>query len=135
VGVDCAPPHSMIDNNFLLKLSVTHFSKTERPYHSSSEMPFAGIRERTLCKLLTLHNPNFMSVFLRLGRLSRESVQVRGSLMTFVTNLFVYGEGLLGDYPLSRVRGCLFNIFTDNLPVNPICFHINCFFFNIFCLR
>jgi hypothetical protein len=39
--------------------------------------------------------------------------------MTFVTNLFVYGEGLLAprptpkleDHPLSFVRGCLFNVF------------------------
>jgi hypothetical protein len=39
--------------------------------------------------------------------------------MTFVTNLFFYGEGLLAprptpnleDHPMSFVRGCLFNIF------------------------
>jgi hypothetical protein len=44
------------------------------------------IREPALYKLHTIHNPNSMSIFHRLGRLSRESVQVRGSLMTFVRN-------------------------------------------------
>jgi hypothetical protein len=59
----------------------------------------------------------------RLGRLSKESVQVRGSFMLFVTSLFFYGEGLfaprptpkLDDHPLSFVRGCLFNIFAAKL--------------------
>jgi hypothetical protein len=59
----------------------------------------------------------------RLSRLPKESVQVRGSLMTFVTNLFFYGERLLAprptpkleDHPLSSQRGCLFNVFAANL--------------------
>jgi hypothetical protein len=46
------------------------------------------IRERALYKLLTFHNSNLISVFHRLGCLSRESVQVRGSFMTFVTIFF-----------------------------------------------
>jgi hypothetical protein len=57
-----------------------------------------------------------MSIFC-LGRLSKESVQVRGILFTFVTGLFFYGELLaprpppkLEDHPLSAVRDCLFNI-------------------------
>jgi hypothetical protein len=38
--------------------------------------------------LLTFHVPNLMSIFFRLGRLSKESVQVRGFLFTFATGLF-----------------------------------------------
>jgi hypothetical protein len=76
------------------------------------------IRKPALYKLLTFHNPNLMSVFNRLSCSCRESVEVRGSLMTFVTNLIFYGKGLLAprpiskleDHPLSFVRGCLFNI-------------------------
>jgi hypothetical protein len=67
----------------------------------------------------TNYNPNLMSVFHCLGRLSRESAQVWGALMTFITNLFVFDEGLLvpcptpklEDDPLSIVSGYLFNIF------------------------
>jgi hypothetical protein len=40
------------------------------------------------------HVPNLMSIFLLLGRLSKESVQVWGSLIRFETNL------------LFTVRGC-----------------------------
>jgi hypothetical protein len=71
----------------------------------------------------TPYIPNLMSVFNRLGRLSREFIQVRRSFMTFVTNLFFYGEGLLTprptpkleDHPLSFVRGCLFSIFAASI--------------------
>jgi hypothetical protein len=81
------------------------------------------IREPALCKLLTFRKPNLTSVFLCLGRLSRKSVRVLGSLMTFVTNLFFYGEGLLAprptskleDHRLSFVQGCLFNVFAANI--------------------
>jgi hypothetical protein len=38
--------------------------------------------------LLTFHAQNLMFIFFRLGRLSKESVQVRGFLFTFVTGLF-----------------------------------------------
>jgi hypothetical protein len=77
------------------------------------------IKKPAAYKPLTVHNPNLMSVSHRLGRLSRESVQVRGSLMTFVANWFFYGEGLtaprptpkLEDHPLSFVCGSLLNIF------------------------
>jgi hypothetical protein len=61
-------------------------------------------------------------LFLRLGPSSKESVQVQGSFLCFVTGLF-YGEGLsaprpipkLEDHPLSYVRSCLFNVFAANL--------------------
>jgi hypothetical protein len=52
------------------------------------------IREPALYKLLTFHNPNLISIFRSLGRLSKESVQVRGLCKLFVTS-FSYGEGLL----------------------------------------
>jgi hypothetical protein len=38
--------------------------------------------------LLTFQVPNLISIFFRLGRLSKESVQVRGFLWSFVTSLF-----------------------------------------------
>jgi hypothetical protein len=50
------------------------------------------IREPAPYKLLIFHNPNLMSLFHRLGHLSRESIQVQGTFMTSVTNLFVYSE-------------------------------------------
>jgi hypothetical protein len=62
-------------------------------------------------------------IFRSLGRLSKESVQVRGLCKLFVTGFFFYGEGLLTprptpkleDHPLLSVRGCLFNIFVATL--------------------
>jgi hypothetical protein len=45
--------------------------------------------DRALCKLLTFHVPNLISIFHSLGRLSKESVQVRGSLEVFVTSCFL----------------------------------------------
>jgi hypothetical protein len=80
------------------------------------------IRELALYKLLTVHVPNLISIFRCLDRLSKESVQVRGSLEVFVTSFFC-GEGLLTprqipkleDHPLSFVRGYLCNIFATNL--------------------
>jgi hypothetical protein len=64
-----------------------------------------------------------MSMFHRLGHLFKESVQVWSFFITFVTNLFFYGEGLLAprqtpkleDHPLSFVHGCLFNVFAATL--------------------
>jgi hypothetical protein len=61
--------------------------------------------------------------FFSLGRLSKESVQVRDCLNIFETSLFFYGEELLAprpnpkleDHPLSAVRDCLFNIFAATL--------------------
>jgi hypothetical protein len=79
-------------------------------------------REPALYKLLTFQVPNLISIFHSLGRLSKESVQVRGSLEIFVTSFF-YGAGLLTprptpkleDHPLLSVRDCLFNTFAANL--------------------
>jgi hypothetical protein len=60
-----------------------------------------------------------------LGRLSKESVQVRGSLEVFVTSSFFYSEGLLTPrptpklegHPLLSVHDCLFNTFAANLHI------------------
>jgi hypothetical protein len=46
--------------------------------------------ESTLYRLLTFYVPNHLSIFLSLGRLSKESVQVRGPLRHFVTSLFYF---------------------------------------------
>jgi hypothetical protein len=80
------------------------------------------IREPTLYKFLTFHNPNLMSIFRRLGRLSKESVQVRGSFWKFVKKLLFKVKGLdphaqppIWSRPSSFVRDCLFNIFAANL--------------------
>jgi hypothetical protein len=74
--------------------------------------------EPALYSLLTFRVPIRMSIFLSLGRLSEESVQVWGRLWYFVTSLFLrWGvvsptpNPKLEDHPLSDVRDCLFNIF------------------------
>jgi hypothetical protein len=73
--------------------------------------------EPALYRLLTFHIPNFISIFLSLCHLSKESVQVRGPLWHFVTNCFLrWGvvsprlTSTVDDHPLSAVRHCLFNI-------------------------
>jgi hypothetical protein len=43
--------------------------------------------EPALYRLLTFHMPNLISIFLSLGRLSKESVEVRDPLWHFVTQL------------------------------------------------
>jgi hypothetical protein len=87
-------------------------SKSNLYLHSSLE---TVIREPALYeyKVLAFHVPNLISIFCRLGRLSKESVRVRGSYEHFITSLFFYDEGLLfprprnqlEDYPFSAV-GC-----------------------------
>jgi hypothetical protein len=62
------------------------------------------IREPTLYKLLTFHNPNLISIFHSLSRLSKESVQVRGLCKLFITVSF-YGEGLLTPRPTPKAGG------------------------------
>jgi hypothetical protein len=47
------------------------------------------LRNPSLFKLHTFHIPNLISTFLRLGRLSEESVQVPGSVWFFITSLFL----------------------------------------------
>jgi hypothetical protein len=67
---------------------------------------------------LLLLLPNLMSIFRSLGRLPKESVQVRGSVKYFVTILYFTARGFsrtpnpqFGDHSLSAVRGYLFNMF------------------------
>jgi hypothetical protein len=50
-----------------------------------STVPSKLIKEPALYKLLTFHNPNLISIFCRL---SKESIQVWGSVWFFVTNFF-----------------------------------------------
>jgi hypothetical protein len=79
------------------------------------------VREPGLYKLLMFHVPNLMSIFLGLGRLSKDSVQ--WLIDRFRNKLAFYGEVLLAphpfrkleDHPLSFVCGYLFNIFAANL--------------------
>jgi hypothetical protein len=79
--------------------------------------------EPALYKLLMFQVPNLISIFRRLGPLSKESAQVRGSVRIFVVRLFFYGERMLAscptpkpeDHPLPAVRGCLFNVFAAAL--------------------
>jgi hypothetical protein len=80
-------------------------------------------RVPVLYKLLTFQVPNLISVFHSLGRLSKKSVQVRGSLEVFITSFF-YGEGLLTPRPTPKLEGhplsvhdCLFNKFAANLHI------------------
>jgi hypothetical protein len=51
------------------------------------------IWEPVLYKRLTFHNPNCISILHCLGCLSKESVQVRGYMKLFVTNLFFRLKG------------------------------------------
>jgi hypothetical protein len=51
------------------------------------------IRESALYKLLTFHNTNLMSIFSRLGCLSKESDQVRDFMKFFVTISFFTVKG------------------------------------------
>jgi hypothetical protein len=71
---------------------------------------------------LTFNVRNLISIFCSLGRLSKESVQVWGSVRFFVTSLFLWWRVVspspnpqAGGLPLLSVRGCLFNIFAANL--------------------
>jgi hypothetical protein len=65
------------------------------------------------------HVPNLISIFRLVGRFSKESLQVRGSLELFVTTFFLRRGVVsptpnpkLKDHPLSSFRRCLLNIFT-----------------------
>jgi hypothetical protein len=48
-----------------------------------------AMSEPALCRLLTFHVPNLVSIFFSLCRVSRESVQVRGTLWHFITIFFL----------------------------------------------
>jgi hypothetical protein len=83
---------------------------------SSLETVFS---EPSLYKLLTFHVPKLISIFHSLGHLSKESIQVRGSVIIFVTSLFlrlrvVIPTPKLENYPLSFARSCLFSVFSSN---------------------
>jgi hypothetical protein len=73
---------------------------------------------------------SLMSIFLPLGHLSKESAQVNGSLIRFVTSLLFmvrlapHPTPKLEDHPLSFVRGCLFNIFMATVIVGDRHFHL-----------
>jgi hypothetical protein len=108
-----------------LPSDLTYWTPTKSNLYLDSSLETV-VREPALYKLLTFQI-QIMSVFHRLCSVSRESVQVRGSFMNFVTNVFLYGEGLLAssptpkleDHPLSFVRGCVFNIFAAVLHPQP----------------
>jgi hypothetical protein len=68
---------------------LTSCTPTKRNLHLDRSLETVS-REPALSKLLTFRNRNLMSVFHRLGHLSWESVQVQGSLMTLVRNLFFF---------------------------------------------
>jgi hypothetical protein len=65
---------------------------------------------------------NILSIFHRLGHLSKESIRVRCSIF-FCDKFIFYGEGLLDSHPTRRledhsllfVPGCLLNIFAATL--------------------
>jgi hypothetical protein len=50
-------------------------------------VPSTVIRDHTLYILLTFHIPNLMPIFCLLGYLSKESIEVQGSLISFITSL------------------------------------------------
>jgi len=80
----------------------------------------AAVSEPALCRLLTFHVPNVVSIFRCLCRI-RASVQVRSFLFDCSANWSFYGEELLAprptptleDHLLSTVRECLFNIYSQ----------------------
>jgi hypothetical protein len=90
------------------------------------DITFATVgSDPVLYRLFAFHVTNLIPIFFSFGRLSKESVQVRGPLWHFVTSLFVYGEELvapsptpqLEDHPLPGVRDCFFNIFAATLHI------------------
>jgi hypothetical protein len=86
-----------------LSSDLLHYPTISNIYFDSSLK--AVVREPTLCKFLTFHNPNLISIFRRLGSLSKESVQARGSIEFFVTNLFFTVKGVLSSMPNPQAGG------------------------------
>jgi len=84
----------------------------------------AAVSEPDLYRLLTFQVLNPMSLFHCLGH-TKVSVQVRGFLCVRFIMIHLYSEELLvphqtpklGDYPLSAVLVCLFNIFAATLHI------------------
>jgi hypothetical protein len=77
-------PHLHIQMCILL----TSCTPTESNLYLDSSLETV-IREPTLYKLLMFHIPHLMSIFRHLGHLSKESIQVRGSLWFLITSLFL----------------------------------------------
>jgi hypothetical protein len=103
---------SLLTSSLPLKLTCMSIVPSKL---SLGSLPYTN----SLHSIRTSEHPNLISIFRRLGRLSKESVQVRGFFRIFLRKLFFYGEGLsalrptpkLEDHPLSFVRGSLFSIF------------------------
>jgi hypothetical protein len=79
------------------------------------------ISDPDLYRLLTFHVPNLMFL-VRCLSCTKESVQVRGFVICFVTRQFEELLALrptpnLEDHPLSAVRDCLFNVFATTLHI------------------
>jgi hypothetical protein len=91
----------------VLALNLTYFEI------SSS----AALSGPALYTLLIFQVPNLISIFFRFGHLSKETVQFRGSLWSFVTSLVFMVRNFCptpnaqaGESTLSSARDCLFNI-------------------------
>jgi hypothetical protein len=84
-----------------------------------------ALSEPALYMLLTFH---LVSIFFRVGRLSKESIQVQGLFWMFVTILFLWWAVVsptpnpqAGDHPMPAVRNCLLNTFLPLLPEDVPC--------------
>jgi hypothetical protein len=63
-----------------------------------------ALSEPALYIFLTFQVPTLISIFIRLGRLSKEYVQVRGFLWSLVTSLFFYCDELLAPRPTPKLE-------------------------------
>jgi hypothetical protein len=70
--------------------ALSHLTSSAPPKSNSYfDVPFAtGMREPALCRLLTFHITNLMSIFIALSRLFQESVQIQGRIQHFSTSIF-----------------------------------------------
>jgi hypothetical protein len=96
---------------------ITEFTRALHLFLSWARLIQSNITPSHFSKI---HNSNLVSIFRRLGSLSKESVQVRDSTEILVTNLFwrdvsSMPNPKLEDHLLLFVRDCLFNIFAANL--------------------
>jgi hypothetical protein len=89
------------------------------------------VSEPALYKLLIFHVQNLMFIFCCLGRLSRESIQIGGSVNCSVARLLCKVRGCLPhvkppkleEQAFSFVCGCLFNILAATLQCWRPSFH------------
>jgi hypothetical protein len=63
------------------------------------------LSEPTLYRLLAFHIPNLVSIFLSLGHLSKESIQVCDSLWHFITSSFFLWWGGVSRMPNTKSGG------------------------------